>query len=145
MTKNQRNFWVDAGLFAAMLLLVVTGLVMKYTLPAGEGPGRGAKGEGTPLYLGRAESVPPGEGRGEGRGRQRALDQDERTRPEGAGVPVSKATWLGLDRHQFGDIHFIIALCFLALLLLHLILHWGWIVRRLRRKPRAEETAPGPD
>ena len=34
----------------------------------------------------------------------------------------------GLDRHQWGTIHFIIGLVFLALLLLHIILHWAMIV-----------------
>ena len=34
----------------------------------------------------------------------------------------------GLDRHQWGTIHFIIGLVFLALLVLHIILHWQMIV-----------------
>jgi len=142
MTKNRRNFWIDAALFAAMLFLAATGLVMKYALPAGQGPGQGAKGEGARRYLNRAESAEPGEVRGLGRGRQRALDQEERTRPEGAGLSTAKPTWFGLDRHQFGDLHFIAALCLMALFLLHLILHWNWILCQLRefkRKPRPEK------
>jgi hypothetical protein len=34
----------------------------------------------------------------------------------------------GLDRHQWGTIHLIIGLVFLALLALHIVLHWGMIV-----------------
>ena len=33
----------------------------------------------------------------------------------------------GLDRHQWGTIHFLISLTFLVLTLLHIILHWGMI------------------
>ncbi len=39
----------------------------------------------------------------------------------------------GLDRHQWGTIHFIIGLVFLALLVLHIILHWQMIVGIYRR------------
>ena len=34
----------------------------------------------------------------------------------------------GLDRHQWGTIHFIIGVIFLSLLVLHIILHWQTIV-----------------
>jgi len=34
----------------------------------------------------------------------------------------------GLDRHQWGTIHFIIGLVFLALLVLHIVLHWSMII-----------------
>jgi len=43
------------------------------------------------------------------------------------GRNVSLFLW-GLDRHQWGTIHFIIGLVFLALLVLHVILHWQMIV-----------------
>ncbi len=43
------------------------------------------------------------------------------------GRNVSLFLW-GLDRHQWGAIHFIIGLVFLALLVLHIILHWQMIV-----------------
>jgi len=35
--------------------------------------------------------------------------------------------WLGLGRHDWGDVHFILALLFLSLILVHLVLHWTWI------------------
>lgn len=34
----------------------------------------------------------------------------------------------GLDRHGWGDIHYWIAVVFFAILALHLVLHWKWIV-----------------
>ncbi len=33
----------------------------------------------------------------------------------------------GLDRHEWGDIHFWISISFLSLLTMHLFFHWGWI------------------
>jgi hypothetical protein len=37
-------------------------------------------------------------------------------------------TLWGLSRHQWGDVHFWISLGLLAVLLIHLALHWNWIV-----------------
>ena len=34
---------------------------------------------------------------------------------------------LGLGRHDWGDVHFILALVFLLLILVHIVLHWTWI------------------
>jgi hypothetical protein len=34
---------------------------------------------------------------------------------------------LGLGRHDWGDIHFVLALLFVLVVLLHLVLHWTWI------------------
>lgn len=39
----------------------------------------------------------------------------------------------GLDRHQWGTIHFVIALVLLALLVLHVVLHWAMIVGIYRK------------
>ena len=39
----------------------------------------------------------------------------------------------GLDRHQWGTIHFITGLVFLALLILHIALHWPIIVGIYRK------------
>lgn len=41
--------------------------------------------------------------------------------------------FLGLDRHEWGTIHFIISLVLLSLLILHIILHWSMIVTLYRR------------
>ena len=45
---------------------------------------------------------------------------------------VSLFFW-GLDRHQWGTIHYTIGLVFLALLLLHIVLHWQTIIGIYRR------------
>jgi hypothetical protein len=42
----------------------------------------------------------------------------------------------GLDRHEWGSIHFWLAVAFLAVLALHLFLHWRWIVAVLGGRPR---------
>ena len=34
----------------------------------------------------------------------------------------------GLDRHQWGTIHLVIGIIFLALLILHIVLHWSVII-----------------
>jgi hypothetical protein len=63
--------------------------------------------------------LPPGSGGGHGRGFR-----------GGRGPAVETqdvASLLGLGRHDWGDIHFILALVFVALILVHLILHWTWI------------------
>jgi len=54
------------------------------------------------------------------------------------GGPVG-LTWLGRDRHDWGDIHLYLAFTLLALLTLHIILHWQQILglfQRLLPSPR---------
>jgi hypothetical protein len=41
-----------------------------------------------------------------------------------------------LDRHEWGTIHFWIAIAFLAVLAFHLFLHWRWIATLLSGRPR---------
>ena len=41
-----------------------------------------------------------------------------------------------LDRHEWGSIHFWIAIAFLAVLAFHLFLHWRWIMTLMRGRPR---------
>jgi hypothetical protein len=41
-----------------------------------------------------------------------------------------------LDRHEWGSIHFWIAIVFLAVLAFHLFLHWRWIVTLMSGRPR---------
>ncbi len=38
------------------------------------------------------------------------------------------ATLWGLNRHEWGDLHFWVAVVLLGVLALHLILHWKWII-----------------
>jgi hypothetical protein len=60
--------------------------------------------------------LPPGSGGGQGHGFR------------GGRGPVEEVrTLLGLGRHDWGAVHFILALLFLALMLVHLCLHWTWI------------------
>lgn len=46
-----------------------------------------------------------------------------------------KVIW-GLDRHEWGSIHFWISIVFLSVLTIHLILHWRWIVTFIKGRPR---------
>ncbi len=42
---------------------------------------------------------------------------------DGAGVKV----WLTHSRHWWGDIHFVAALAMIALIIVHIWLHWSWV------------------
>jgi Domain of unknown function (DUF4405) len=46
------------------------------------------------------------------------------------------STIWGLDRHEWGGIHFWISVVFFSLLALHLILHWRWIMSVVSGRPR---------
>ncbi len=43
-----------------------------------------------------------------------------------AGSGHTRALW-GLDRHGWGHVHFWIAIAFCVAMVVHLVLHWGWI------------------
>ena len=45
------------------------------------------------------------------------------------------STIWGLDRHEWGGIHFWISVVFFSILALHLILHWSWIVSVVTGRP----------
>jgi len=53
--------------------------------------------------------------------------------PPGSGRDLT--IW-GLDRHEWGGIHFWVSVVFFALMALHLFLHWKWIVCMVKGKPR---------
>lgn len=53
--------------------------------------------------------------------------------PSGSG---HYSTIWGLDRHEWGGVHFWIAVVFFSLLGLHLVLHWRWILSMVTRRPR---------
>lgn len=55
--------------------------------------------------------------------------------PAGSGRFV--ALW-GMDRHEWGAIHFWISIAFLSILALHLLLHWRWIVAVVKGLPTEE-------
>ena len=69
--------------------------------------------------------LPPGSG-GEGQGAH-----------GGRGGEHIKALW-SLGRHDWGDIHFYLAICFLVLMGVHIFLHWGWIKGYLKSLYRPE-------
>lgn len=45
---------------------------------------------------------------------------------DGRGSEHIKDLWL-MTRHEWGDIHFYLAVFFIALMVVHIILHWKWI------------------
>jgi hypothetical protein len=53
--------------------------------------------------------------------------------PPGSGH--STTIW-ALDRHEWGSIHFWIAIAFLTILAFHLFLHWRWIATLMSGRPR---------
>ncbi len=53
--------------------------------------------------------------------------------PPGSGH--SSTIW-GLGRHDWGDIHFYIAIGFLGILVIHLFLHWNWIVNLIKGRKK---------
>jgi hypothetical protein len=63
--------------------------------------------------------LPPGSGGGHGYGFRGG-------RGPGPGAGQVQQL-LGLGRHDWGDVHFILALLFVLLILVHIVLHWTWI------------------
>jgi hypothetical protein len=60
--------------------------------------------------------------------------------PPGQGRGHSLELW-GLDRHEYGAIHFYLAIAMIALVLIHVWLHWSWVCNSLAgllkiRKPK---------
>ena len=53
--------------------------------------------------------------------------------PPGSG---QRSTIWGFGRHDWGDVHFWMAVALLGALSVHLLLHWKWIVCVLRGQPR---------
>ena len=52
--------------------------------------------------------------------------------PEGKAIGASKY-FLGLHRHEWGDIHLYLSVILLILLFFHLWFNWTWIVQSTRR------------
>ena len=42
-----------------------------------------------------------------------------------------------MDRHEWGDIHFYLAVSFLIILAYHVIQHWRWILSLIKGRPRS--------
>jgi len=45
---------------------------------------------------------------------------------DGGGREHIKDLW-SMTRHEWGDVHFYLALLFVSLMVVHIILHWSWI------------------
>lgn len=53
--------------------------------------------------------------------------------PKGPAAPESAKYFLGLHRHQWGNIHFYLSIAFSALVVIHLIFSWKWIKSKSRQ------------
>ena len=98
MKKASLNFIIDLTAFINLLALAFIGSIMKYVLPPGTG----------------------GQGRAfrRGGGFESLIDPQEASHIR---------QFLSFTRHQWGDIHFVLAILFIVLMVIHIILHWSWI------------------
>jgi hypothetical protein len=53
--------------------------------------------------------------------------------PKGPSVAESEKYFLGLHRHDWGDIHFFLSIAFTALVIIHLIFSWKWIKAKAKQ------------
>jgi hypothetical protein len=81
MKKEKLNFVIDSVAFVAFVLLISTGVLMRYILPAGSGH-----------FI---------------------------------------MLW-GMDRHEWGQLHFWLAVVFMVSRGLHRLFHWRWIVHVIK-------------
>jgi len=72
--------------------------------------------------------LPPGSGSAMGPG----------TGWRAASRPVS-LVW-GMTRHEWGDVHFWLAVFFLSVIALHLLIHWKWIVVSFKGRDRVQSS-----
>ena len=64
--------------------------------------------------------LPPGSGGVYGRGFRGGRGSET--------APVEQIReFLSLGRHDWGDVHFYLAVVFVVLMVIHIILHWSWI------------------
>jgi len=54
------------------------------------------------------------------------------------------STLLGLSRHEWGDVHFWLAMVILAGGLVHLTLNWGWVCAAVTKAVAPHRAPPGP-
>jgi hypothetical protein len=94
MKRSTVNFVIDFISFVLLTMLIVTGWIIRFTLPPGTG------------------------------GRGRLLH-------DGAGREQIR-TLFSMSRHQWGDIHFYLAVAFIVSMIVHLFLHWAWIKSRVK-------------
>lgn len=46
---------------------------------------------------------------------------------DGRGRGAAAREWMGLSRHDWGEVHFWISVAFVGLILVHVLMHVGWI------------------
>jgi len=99
-----------------LIAMILTGIVLESVLPPGTG--------GLHRY---------GQGSGRGWGRhQTQLDTDRSA--------TQPSTFLSLRRHDWGEIHFALAIAFVICIILHLSLNWAWIRCTYFSSPQSEAT-----
>ena len=59
----------------------------------------------------------------------------------GRGREHIKALW-SLTRHQWGTIHYCMALAFIVLMVIHIVLHWTWIKTYLKSMMTPQHNTP---
>jgi hypothetical protein len=52
--------------------------------------------------------------------------------PKGAGKGIQNV-FLGLHRHEWGDIHLSLSLFLLGLLVIHILLGWKWVIQSTKK------------
>ena len=119
MSRSSLNVGVDMLALVLFVLLASTGFLITFQLPPGSGGGGVVE---RPLAL--TENVRSGMGHGMGRGMGRGLGR------MAAREPV-KTVW-GLSRHEWGDVHFWIAMTMLGTMAVHIYLHWKWVLSKLK-------------
>jgi len=65
--------------------------------------------------------LPPGSGGGPGMGFR-----------GGRSTEAAKELW-SLSRHEWGTVHFYLAVLFVALMAIHIVLHWDWVKCQIKR------------
>jgi hypothetical protein len=53
--------------------------------------------------------------------------------PSGSGRGAFNLTYLGITRHTWIDIHDWVAIALIAIVIIHLIMHWKWVTRMARQ------------
>jgi hypothetical protein len=61
--------------------------------------------------------------------------------PPGQGRGRSLELW-GLNRHQYGTIHFYLAIAMITLIIIHIWLHWPWVCNTISDLFKARKLKP---
>lgn len=138
--KGKVLYWVDVAILLAFLLSGISGLVLWLEEPGGFQGGRLADRQGSVA-----------EGRGFRGGRyvaSQAVAEEGNLLPAGSGgVQVGEHrsdAVLGLSRGTWNDLHLWASLAMGAGVLVHLALHWSWIVCVTRRMLGNQASRPAP-